>query len=64
MIDRHNRVHQESKDLENTIGTNSWLLRLETTALDMIMIETRLVYNFGHGGRKTISPYEITQILN
>ena len=57
IIDRHNRVRQDGLDLEKMIGTHNWALRLGTTILGMIMTDTRHVYNFGRGGRKTLSPY-------
>lgn len=56
MIDRHNRVRQDTVDLEKCARTHKWGFRLGSTILAMIMTDSRIVYNFGHEGRNTLSP--------
>ena len=57
IIDAHNRIRQDSMDLEKTIRLKEWSFRINATLLGMILTDTWLLYKFGTAGREQLKPH-------
>lgn len=63
IIARHNRVRQDSIDLEKAIGTQNWVFRFASTVIGVILTDCSQLYHFGSSGRQRLSPHSFFSIL-
>ena len=57
VIDQHNRVRQDSLNLEKSIEVKEWSFRLNSTLLGMVRTDAWHLYKFGRRGRRMMSPH-------
>ena len=55
IIDAHNRIRQDSLDLEKAIEVKEWSFRINSTLLGMVMTDAFEMHIFGYYGRDSLT---------
>lgn len=56
-IDQHNRIRQDTLNLEKSMEVKDWGFRANCTLLGMILTDTLPPYRFGFAGRVLLKPH-------
>ena len=54
VIDRHNRIRQDSLNLEKSVEVKDWSFRMNCTLLGIVLVDGYLLYQFGNYGRDMV----------
>lgn len=57
-IDRHNRIRQDSIDLEKSVETKDWSFRMNCSLIGVIISDAFVLYEGGRGGRPVMKKHQ------